>query len=130
MDEWTQEVLCDDFYGTTWNKVPLPTVPAEEITAWYKHINRSVSYNNGQYETDRDVYKRQVQTNMNRRNRDSMLKTAERLDGMGVAEMRIIRTTEAPRWVQNAGDACLTFEEYYDAVSYTHLSVRTAISQR
>ena len=44
-----------------------------------------------------------VQTNMNRRNRDSMLKTAERLDGMGVAEMRIIRTTEAPRWVQNAG---------------------------
>ena len=33
---------------------------------------------------------------------------------MGVAEMRIIRTTEAPRWVQNAGDACLTFEEYYD----------------
>lgn len=37
-----------------------------------------------------------VQTNMNRRNRDSMLKTAERLDAMGVAEMRIIRTTEAP----------------------------------
>ena len=55
-----------------------------------------------------------VQTNMKRRTRDTMLKTAERLDGMGVAEMRIIRTTEAPRWVQNAGDACLTFEEYYD----------------
>ena len=57
VDEWTQEVLCDDFYGTTWNKVPLPTVPAEEITAWYKHINRSVSYNNGQYETD-SLYER------------------------------------------------------------------------
>ena len=57
VDEWTQEVLCDDFYGTTWNKVPLPTVPAEEITAWYKHINRSVSYNNGQYETD-SIYER------------------------------------------------------------------------
>ena len=56
-DEWTQEVLCDDFYGTTWNKVPLPSVPAEEITAWYKHINRSVSYNNGQYETD-SIYER------------------------------------------------------------------------
>lgn len=55
--EWTQEVLCDDFYGTTWNKVPLPSVPAEEITAWYKHINRSVSYNNGQYETD-SIYER------------------------------------------------------------------------
>lgn len=57
VDEWTQEVLCDDFYGTTWNKGPLPTVPAEEITAWYKHINRSVSYNNGQYETD-SIYER------------------------------------------------------------------------
>ena len=55
--EWTQEGLGDDFYGTTWNKVPLPTVPAEEITAWYKHINRSVSYNNGQYETD-SIYER------------------------------------------------------------------------
>ena len=57
VDEWTQEVLCDDFHGTTWNKVPLPSVPAEEITAWYKHINRSVSYNNGQYETD-SIYER------------------------------------------------------------------------
>lgn len=57
VDEWTQEILCDNFHGTTWNKVPLPTVPAEEITAWYKHINRSVSYNNGQYETD-SIYER------------------------------------------------------------------------
>ena len=56
-DEWTQEILCDNFHGTTWNKVPLPTVPAEEITAWYKRINRSVSYNNGQYETD-SIYER------------------------------------------------------------------------
>lgn len=55
-----------------------------------------------------------VQTNMNRRNHDSMLKTAEMLDSMGVDEMRIIRTTEAPRWVQNAGDACLTLREYFD----------------
>ncbi len=56
-DEWTQEVLCDNFHGTTWNKIPLPTVPAEEITAWYKHPNRSVSYNNGQYETG-SIYER------------------------------------------------------------------------
>ena len=56
-DEWTQEILCGNFRGTTWNKVPLPTVPAEEIAAWYKHINRSVSYNNGQYETD-SIYER------------------------------------------------------------------------
>ncbi len=55
-----------------------------------------------------------VQTNINRRNLDSILKTAELLDSMGVAEMRVIRTTEAPRWVQNAGDACLSIEEYFD----------------
>lgn len=51
-DEWTKEALCNNFRGTTWDKVPLPTVPAEEITAWYKHVNRRVSYNNGEYETD------------------------------------------------------------------------------
>ena len=51
-DEWTQEILCDNFHGTTWNKVPLLTVPAEEITAWYKHEYHNVSYNGGEYETN------------------------------------------------------------------------------
>lgn len=51
-DEWTQEILCDNFHGTTWNKVPLPTVPAEEITAWYKREYHNVSYNGGEYETN------------------------------------------------------------------------------
>ncbi len=55
--EWTQEVLCDNFHGTTWNKVPLPSVPAEEITAWYQNPTRHVSYNNGQYETE-SIYER------------------------------------------------------------------------
>ena len=56
-DDWTQEILCDNFRGTTWNKVPLPTVPAEEITAWYKHEYRAVSYNGGEYETN-SIYER------------------------------------------------------------------------
>ncbi len=56
-EEWTKEVLCDDFRGTTWNKVPLPSVPAEPITAWYRHAARHVSYNGGQYETD-SIYER------------------------------------------------------------------------
>lgn len=56
-DEWTQEVLCNNFRGTTWNKVPLPTVPAEEITAWYKHEYRAVSYNGGEYKTN-SIYER------------------------------------------------------------------------
>lgn len=55
-----------------------------------------------------------VQTNINRKNIGSIKKTAEMFDLMGVKEMRIIRTTEAPRWVKNCGDSCLTFEEYFD----------------
>lgn len=53
-----------------------------------------------------------VQTNINRHNLECMDKTVEMLDAMGVDETRIIRTTEAPRWVQNAGNACLTLREY------------------
>lgn len=45
---------------------------------------------------------------------EPMLPTAELLDEMGVSEMRIIRTTETPRWKENAGDACLTLEEYFE----------------
>lgn len=56
--EWTQEVLCDNFRGTTWNKAPLAEVPAEGITAWYRHAGRHVSYNDGQYETE-SLYERQ-----------------------------------------------------------------------
>ncbi len=57
-----------------------------------------------------------VQTNVHRLNVESMLPMAKLLCGMGVYEMRIIRTSEAPRWVKNAGDACLTLEEYFDAM--------------
>lgn len=55
-----------------------------------------------------------VQTNVHRGNVDSMLKTAELMNNIGADEMRIIRTTEAPRWVKNAGEATLELTEYYD----------------
>lgn len=55
-----------------------------------------------------------AQTNVHRLNVEAMLPTAVMLDSMGVSEMRIIRTTEAPRWKQNAGDACLGLTEYFD----------------
>lgn len=55
-----------------------------------------------------------AQTNVHRLNVGSMLPTAEMLDDMGVDEMRIIRTSESPRWRKNAGDACLDIDEYYD----------------
>lgn len=55
-----------------------------------------------------------VQTNVNRKNAESMLKTACTLDQMGVGEMRIIRTTEAPRWTQNANGMTMELGEYFD----------------
>lgn len=57
-----------------------------------------------------------VQTNVYRRNMESMLPTVKLLNEMGVNEIRIIRTTESPRWLQNAHDACLTWEEYFDGM--------------
>ena len=55
-----------------------------------------------------------AQTQVHRKNVHVMLPTARVLNGMGVSEMRVIRTTEAPRWAANAGDACLDIEEYYE----------------
>lgn len=55
-----------------------------------------------------------VQTNVHRKNFYSMLETANLMDGMGVEEMRIIRTTESLRWSENAADATLELTEYYD----------------
>ena len=55
-----------------------------------------------------------AQTNVHRRNVDRMLPTARLLDGMGVDEMRIIRTTEVPRWNENAQGATLELAEYFE----------------
>ncbi len=55
-----------------------------------------------------------AQTNVHRWNLESMLPTAKLLDEMGVDEMRIIRTTEAPRWTANAQGATLELTEYFD----------------
>lgn len=57
-----------------------------------------------------------VQTNVHRRNIESMLPTARLLDEMGVDEMRIIRTTEVPRWNENAKGATLELAEYFDGM--------------
>ena len=43
-----------------------------------------------------------------------MCDSAKMLADMGVDDLRIIKTTEAPRWQLNAADASLTPEEYYD----------------
>ncbi|MBQ9043706.1 MAG: radical SAM protein [Eggerthellaceae bacterium] len=67
----------------------------------------------------------QSNTQVNRRNVHVMMPTAKLLDDIGVQGMRIIRTTEAPRWEANASGACLDLEEYYGSmldfsVEYLH----------
>ena len=57
-----------------------------------------------------------AQTQVHRRNLDTLLPTAEKLDSMGVSRMRLIRTTEVSRWAENAPDSCLGIEEYYGAM--------------
>lgn len=57
-----------------------------------------------------------AQTNVHRWNIESMLPTAKLLDEIGVDEMRIIRTTEVPRWNENAKGATLDLDEYYDGM--------------
>ncbi len=56
------------------------------------------------------------QTQVHRKNVHTMMPTAKALCEMGVSEMRIIRTTEVPRWEQNAKGACLGMEEYYETM--------------
>ena len=59
-------------------------------------------------------FRAMAQTNVHRRNVDSMIDTARLLDKMGVTRMRIIRTTEVPRWNENAKGATLDLDEYFD----------------
>lgn len=56
------------------------------------------------------------QTNVHRRNLDTLLETAEKLEELGLDSMRIIRTTEVPRWELNARGATLDVPEYYEAM--------------
>ena len=57
-----------------------------------------------------------IQTNVHKKNIGVVLETVKMLDKMGVRETRVIRTTESPRWEQNANDSTLTFKEYMDAM--------------
>ena len=53
-------------------------------------------------------------TQVHRGNLHTLRETLTLLDGIGLQETRLIRTSEAPRWSENAPDACLPFEEYYE----------------
>lgn len=56
--------------------------------------------------------KAQVQVHL--KNVEVMMDTAKLLNDLGVSEMRIIRTTEAPRWEQNSPNTSIPLEEYFE----------------
>ena len=56
-----------------------------------------------------------VQMNMNRLNLGCIPESLELLDSLGTQRTRLIRTSEAPRWEENAEGQTLTWEEYYQA---------------
>ncbi len=55
-----------------------------------------------------------INMNVNRRNIGVIKDSLKLLDSLSVDYIRLIRTTEAPRWVENSDNASLTFQEYYD----------------
>lgn len=60
------------------------------------------------------------QSNVHRGNLDAMLPTARLGHVLGIESIRVIRTTEVPRWKEMGGDLCLSLAEYYDfALEFT-----------
>ncbi|MCF0142638.1 MAG: radical SAM protein [Parasporobacterium sp.] len=55
-----------------------------------------------------------AQTNVNAITLGGIKEAAMLLDSMGVQEMRIIRTTETPRWAENEGNKAFSFVDYYN----------------
>lgn len=73
-----------------------------------------------------------AQVQVNRKNVDVMMDTAKLLNDLGVEEMRIIRTTEAPRWEKNSPQSSLAIEEYYQrmlefAEAYIHSDMKMTV---
>ncbi len=57
LSAWQSQELCNNFRGTTYNKVNYPFAPYDTITAYYKTLKHAVNYNGGNYVTD-SIYER------------------------------------------------------------------------
>ena len=55
-----------------------------------------------------------VNMNVNQKNKAAILPSIRLLDKMGVNRIRVIRTSESPRWAKLAGDASMSIESYYE----------------
>lgn len=56
-----------------------------------------------------------AQMNLHGGNLDALAPTAQLLEDRGVEGLRVIRTTESPRWRENGRGSSLSWEGYYDA---------------
>lgn len=59
-------------------------------------------------------FKIKLQTNIHRGNLDTIIPTIMKADELSVDQIRLIRTTEAPRWAKMGGNLCLSMDEYFD----------------
>jgi len=59
-------------------------------------------------------FETRVQMNANRKNAQAIYPSLCALDEMGVKDLRLIKTTNAPRWEQNAAGQSFKWDEYYD----------------
>ncbi len=57
LSAWQSQNLCNNFRGTTYNKVNYPFAASDTITAYYKTLKHTVNYNSGNYVTD-SIYER------------------------------------------------------------------------
>lgn len=64
LSAWQSQTLCDNFRGTTYNKVNDPFAPYDTITAYYKTLTHTVSYNGGNYVTG-SIYERKYLSGKN-----------------------------------------------------------------
>ena len=64
LSAWQSQSLCDNFRGTTYNKVNDPFAPYDTITAYYKTLTHTVSYNGGNYVTG-SIYERKYLSGKN-----------------------------------------------------------------
>ena len=55
-----------------------------------------------------------IATNVNRVNLPALHETLDKMEALGIWELRVLRTSESPRWQHNAGDTTMPMNEYYD----------------
>ena len=110
----TQEIL-DEFKALGCNPLIKISFDGVGYHNWIRqHPNAEEMTINAMKLCIKNGFEVKAQVQVHRKNVDVMMDTAKLLNDLGVQEMRIIRTTEAPRWEKNSPQTSLTIEEYYE----------------